>query len=189
MDKRKLIVHKYGTHSNIAPAHAALKSDLSHANAAPPTSPDLQTLEECTDIYDDTEVSLPFSSVALSSFPHPGRDLCDFSVVNSAYSINLTVCRGDFVTFEPPSGTSRIGGVGIDVKNSDTIRLAIPFVFGHVIHRTIPALFTPDLFIGLLNALDVSLVLVGCSHTTAAISFLYQTLTSACSWFPRDWAC
>jgi hypothetical protein len=74
----------------------------------------------------------------------PGRDLSHFWVVDSAFSINLTACRDDFVTFEPPSGTTRIGGVGVNVHGSCTIRLATPLVSGQIIHRTFHALVTPD---------------------------------------------
>jgi hypothetical protein len=44
-----------------------------------------------------------------------------------------------------PPGSTRIGGVGVNVQGSGTIRLAIPIVSDHIIHRTIHALFTPDL--------------------------------------------
>jgi hypothetical protein len=37
-------------------------SDLSHADTPPPTSLDVPTHEECTHVYDDTEVSLPFEA-------------------------------------------------------------------------------------------------------------------------------
>jgi hypothetical protein len=54
-----MIVQKYGTLGGFASAHAALLSDVpaDDSNIMP-------TLEECTDEYDDTEVSAPFSSVA-----------------------------------------------------------------------------------------------------------------------------
>jgi hypothetical protein len=92
-------------------------------------------------VYDDTEVSLSFHSVAFSSSLAPGRDLSIFRVVDSACSINLTTCRDDFVTFEPPSGSTRIAGVGAHVHGSGIVRLAIPRVSGHIIH----ALFALDL--------------------------------------------
>jgi hypothetical protein len=63
--KRKKIVQKYG-----ALSHAVLLSDV------PADDTDsLSTLEDCTDEYDDTEVSVHFSSVAFSSSLIPGRDL------------------------------------------------------------------------------------------------------------------
>jgi hypothetical protein len=76
----------------------------------------LPTIEDCTDEYHDTEVSVPFNSVAFSSSLTPGRDLSQFSVVDSACSINLTAFRSDFVTFTPPSAPSRVGGAGVDVN-------------------------------------------------------------------------
>jgi hypothetical protein len=39
---------------------------------------DMPTLEECTDEYYDTEVSVPFNSVAFSSSIAAGRDLSQF---------------------------------------------------------------------------------------------------------------
>jgi hypothetical protein len=68
--KRRMIILKYGTLGGHAPAHAALLSDV-------PTY-DLEvvpTLVECTDEYDDIEVSVPFSSVVFSSSLAPSRDL------------------------------------------------------------------------------------------------------------------
>jgi hypothetical protein len=95
-------------------------------------------------VHDDIEMSLSLCSVAFSSSLTRGRDLSNFWVVDSAYSINLTACRDNFITFEPPSGSTRIGGVGVSVHGSNTIRLAIPLVAGQIIHRTIHALLTPD---------------------------------------------
>jgi hypothetical protein len=62
--KRKLIVQKY---SSTTSAHDTLLSDLSHADTSPPAPLDIPTLKECTDVYDDTEVSLSFSSAIYSS--------------------------------------------------------------------------------------------------------------------------
>jgi hypothetical protein len=92
-----MIIQKYGTHGGSAFAHAALLSDVTADD-----TDSLPTLEGCTDEYDDTEVSVPFSSVAFSSSLTPGRDLSQFWVVDSACSINLTAFRGDFVTSPPP---------------------------------------------------------------------------------------
>jgi hypothetical protein len=74
--KNKL--QKYGTPSGAAPTHAALLSDISHVDPHVPTSLAVPTPEECTDDYDDTEVNVPFSSVAFSSSLAPGRDLSHF---------------------------------------------------------------------------------------------------------------
>jgi hypothetical protein len=88
--KRNLIVQKYGTPNGIAIRVRGLLSDISRAYPSPHPALDVSALQECTDDYDDTEVSVPFSFVAFSpSFP-PGRDLCQFWVVDSTYSINLT---------------------------------------------------------------------------------------------------
>jgi hypothetical protein len=68
--KRKMIIQKYGATGGSHSAHAALLSDVP-ADA----SASLPTLEECTDEYDDTEVSVPFNRVAFSSSLTPGRNL------------------------------------------------------------------------------------------------------------------
>jgi hypothetical protein len=58
-----MIVEKNCTPSGSAFAHVAVLGDV------PTDDPHaMPTLEECTDEYDDTEVSVPFSFVA---FPHP----------------------------------------------------------------------------------------------------------------------
>jgi hypothetical protein len=111
---------------------------------SPPATLDVSTLEECTDGYDDTEVSVPFICVAFLSSLAPGRDLSQFWVVDSACSTNLTTFRSDFLTFDPPSASSRVGGVSVDVQGSGTIEILIPLVSGHIIDRTIYALYTLD---------------------------------------------
>jgi hypothetical protein len=95
--KRKLFIQKYDAPSGSHSAHAVVLS-----NVPADDSDSLPTLEECTE-YDDTEVSVPFSSVAFSSSVTPGRNLSQFWVVDSACSINLTAFKGDFVRFTPPS--------------------------------------------------------------------------------------
>jgi hypothetical protein len=105
----------------------------------------MPTLEDCTDEYDDTEVRVPFSSVAFSSSISPGRDLSYFLVIDYARSINLTAFRGDFTTFAPPSAPSRVGGVGVDVKGSGLVRISVRLASGQLIHRTVHALYTPDM--------------------------------------------
>jgi hypothetical protein len=137
--KRNMLVQKYGTRGGSASAYDALLSDVP-ANYAD----SLPTLEDCTYEYDD-EVSVPFSSVALSASLTPSRDLSQFSVVNSACSINLTAYRSDFATFAPSSAPSRVGGVGVDMKGSCSVRISLRLAFGQTIHRTSHALYTPDL--------------------------------------------
>jgi hypothetical protein len=131
---------RYGTPCGSPSAHAALLSDVPADNSG-----SLPTLDECTDEYDDTEVSVPFSSVAFSSSLTRGRNLSQFWVVDSACSINLIAFKGDFVRFTPPSAPSRVGGVGVDVKGSGSVRISVRLAFGRLIHRTIHALYTPDL--------------------------------------------
>jgi hypothetical protein len=67
--KRKMVVQKYGTPGGSASAHAALLSDVLIDE-----TDSLPALEECTDKYDDTEVSVPFKSVAFSSSITHDRD-------------------------------------------------------------------------------------------------------------------
>jgi hypothetical protein len=105
----------------------------------------LPTLEECTDKFDDNEVSVPVTSLAFSSSIAPGRDLSQFLVVDSACSINLTAFLHDFDTFDSPCTPSRVGGVCVHVKGSGTVRLSIMLAHGHLIHRTVHALYTLDL--------------------------------------------
>jgi hypothetical protein len=90
-------------------------------------------------------VSVPFSSVAFSSSLAPGRNLSLFWVVDSACSINLTAFRDDYVKFTPPSAPSRVGGVGVDVKGSGSVRTSVRLAFGNLVNRTVYALYTLDL--------------------------------------------
>jgi hypothetical protein len=140
-------------------------------------------------VYDDTEASLPFNSVALSSSFHTGRDLSDFWVVDSACSNNLTACRGDLVSFEPcrvllESAVSGLTSRAVALSDSPSLSCLVMLSTELFTHRLPPT--SP---LGLLNALDVSLVLVGCNHTTAACSFFQHIMTLAFSWFPQEWAC
>jgi hypothetical protein len=135
-----MIVQNYGTPAGSAYAHAAMLSDV------PPNDHVIvPTLEECTDDFGDSEVSVPFTYVAFSSSIVPGRDLSQFWVVDSVCSINIIAFRHDFVMFDPPATPSRVGGVGVYVKGSGTVRLSILLASCHIIHRTIHALYTPDL--------------------------------------------
>jgi hypothetical protein len=71
--KRKTIIQKYGAPCGSTYAHVTLLSDVPAED-----TDNLPTLEDYTDEYDDTEVSVPFNSVAFSSLLTPGRDLSHF---------------------------------------------------------------------------------------------------------------
>jgi hypothetical protein len=139
--KRRMSVKEYGTLGGSASAHTTLLSDV------PIDDVDvLPTLEECTNEYDDTEVSVPFTSVAFSSSIARSRDLSQFWVVYSACSINLIAFRHDLlVTFDPPPTPFRVGGVGVDVQGSCIVRLSILLVSSQIFRHTVHALCTRDL--------------------------------------------
>jgi hypothetical protein len=62
-----MIIQKYGAPCSSHSPLAAVLSDVPDND-----SDGLPTLEECTDEYDDTEVSVSFNSVgSLLLFPHP----------------------------------------------------------------------------------------------------------------------
>jgi hypothetical protein len=139
-----MIVQKYGASSEHA-SHNALLSDM-HKSDTYGDTPGAGPLEmECTDEYDGTEVSTTFCSIAFTASTLPRRELSQFWVVDSVCSINLTAFRSDFVSFDPPSDTSRVGGVGVDVLGSGNVEIAIPIVYGQIICRTVHALYTLDL--------------------------------------------
>jgi hypothetical protein len=100
---------------------------------------------ECTAEFDDTEVSATICSIAFFTSTPPGRDLSQFWVVDFARSISLVAFRIDFVSFDLPSSRSRVGGVGVDVRGSGSVEIAIPLVSGQIIRRTVHALCTPYL--------------------------------------------
>jgi hypothetical protein len=135
--KRKMIIQKYGAHGGSHSAHAALLSDFPVDD-----SDSLPVLEECTDEYNDNEVSVPSSSVAFSSSLTHGRNLSHLWVVDSACSINLTAFKSDFVRFTPPSAPSRVGRVGIDAKGSGYVRISVRLAPGRLIHPNFHALYT-----------------------------------------------
>jgi hypothetical protein len=78
-----MIIQNYGTRGGSPSAYAALLSEVTADDPA-----GLPTLEDCTDEYDDSEVSVTFNSVAFSSSLTPGRDVSQFWVVDLACSIN-----------------------------------------------------------------------------------------------------
>jgi hypothetical protein len=183
--KRKMIIQKYGTPGGSPFARAALLSDVTADDTE-----SVLTLEDSTNEYDETEVSVPFSFVAFSSSLTPGRDLSHFWVIDSAYSVNLTAFRDDFATFAPPpSAPSRVGGVGVDVKGSSSVRISVRLASGQIIHRTVHALYTPTCHLALLSASAASLVSVGCNPIVAVNFFSLLTVTLAFSWCPHEWVC
>jgi hypothetical protein len=162
--KRKMIIQNYGTHGGSIYAHASLLSDVTADDIDT-----LPTLEDCTDEYDDTEVSVPFSSVAFSSSLTPGRDLSQLWVVYSACSINLTAFRGDFAMFTPPQ--LPLAWVGW----ASTLRAVAQcgFLFGWHLARSFTArsmhCTPPTCHLALLTASGDSLVSIGCNPTVAVI--------------------
>jgi hypothetical protein len=131
---------------------------------------------ECTDEYDDTEVGTRLCSIAFSASTPPGRDLSDFWVVDSACSINLTAFRSDFVSFDPPSDNSHVGGVGVDVLGSGNVEINIQLVSGQVIRRTVHALYTLDM--SARSAQHIGhLLSVSWMQSHSACEFLFPTST------------
>jgi hypothetical protein len=141
--KRKIIVLQYGAPTGQA-SHNALLSDMHQSDTngdAPGAGPSEM---ECTDEYDHTEVGTTFCDIAFSA--STPRDVTfTHWVVHSACSINLNAFRSDFVIFDPPSGTSRVGGVSVDVLGSGNVEIAIPLVSGQIRRRKVHALYTHDL--------------------------------------------
>jgi hypothetical protein len=124
--KRKLIIQKYGTPRLTPLMHTTPLRDILHDISR--DALDAPTLGKITEKYADTQVSGSFAYVALSSSLPPHPYLFQFWVVDSACSINLTAFRDHVVSFEPPSGSSRVGGVSVNVISSGHVRLAIPLV-------------------------------------------------------------
>jgi hypothetical protein len=44
-----------------------------------------------------------------------------------------------------PSDPSRVGGVGVDIKGSGSVRISVTLASGQLIHRAIHALYTSDM--------------------------------------------
>jgi hypothetical protein len=167
--KRKMIVHKYGTLGGHAHAHAALLSDASTDAIVV-----MPTLDERTDEYDYSEVSVPFSSVAFSSSLALGRDMPQFWVIDSACSINLTTFRGDFVTFDPPSVTSHNGSVGADVKGCGKVHIITLLVSCLSIRRIVHAMYTLDMSSRSAHRI-VCRLSVSWMHTHSGCEFIFPT--------------
>jgi hypothetical protein len=139
-----MTVQKHGTPSGQA-SHNALMSDMHKLDTDGDASGAGSTEMECIDENDGTEDSTMFCCVAFSASATPGRDLSKswVPVDSRPCFINLTAFRSDFVSLDPPSGTSRVGGMGVDVCGSCNVEIAIPLVSGQIIRRTFHALYTP----------------------------------------------
>jgi hypothetical protein len=84
--------------------------------------------------------------VALISIPHPAPQyLFDSWVVDAAYSINLAAHHNDFLVFSFSKTKSTVGGVGVVIQGSDSVRIRIPRQSRRTISRDIFALYTLDL--------------------------------------------
>jgi hypothetical protein len=140
--KRKHIAEKYA-------GQPPPTTHLSHVPA------DMASVEDATDCgpheydmeneYDDTAVSTSFACVAFASSASSIANFSDHWVVDSACSVNVTAFRYDFSDFHPPSRRSTVGGVGVTVQGSGTVRILICLVSGHTVFRRVHALYTPYL--------------------------------------------
>jgi hypothetical protein len=184
LDKRKMIIQEYGNSNGSASAHAALMSDV------PADDVDsLPTLEDCTDEYYDTEVSVPFSFVAFSSFLTPSRDLSQLWVVDSACSINLTAFRGDFSMLTPPP--LPLAWVGSASTLRAVSQCGFPFGWHVATPFTARSMqYTPSTFhLALLSASGDSSVSAGCNHAAAVNYVFLVTLTMVFLLCPHEWVC
>jgi hypothetical protein len=109
--------------------------DMSHADCNVPASIDVPTLEECTDDYGDTSVSVPFSACAFSFSLAPGRDLSQLWVVDLACSISTVVYLRNraFSRAVCPSG-----GVPLTLLTSATPDASKFCVFGCTVFAKVP---------------------------------------------------
>jgi hypothetical protein len=96
------------------------------------------------DEYDGTAISVSFAYVAFASSASSLAGLCDYWIVDSACSVNLTSFRSEFF-FLPLSRRSTVGVVGITVQGSGIVRIPICLVSDHTVFRRVRALSTPDL--------------------------------------------
>jgi hypothetical protein len=136
--KRKHIAEKYAgqppptAHLSDLPADVASEGDVADGDA----------LEyDMHDEYDDTS----FASVAFASAAAPVADLYDDWVADSACYVNLTSFRSDFSEFHSSTRRSTVGGVGVTLHGSGTVRIPICLISGRTVFRSVHALYTPDL--------------------------------------------
>jgi hypothetical protein len=110
----------------------------------------IATVDSVVDVEEDPLsdyiVSSPLCPVALLSLQRPPpTSLSQCWVVDSACSINLSAHRTDFITFQPSTDHSTVGGVGVAIKGSGTVRIKIQLQSGSIITRDLFTLFTPAL--------------------------------------------
>jgi hypothetical protein len=141
--KRKQIAEKYAGQ----PPPTAHLSDLPTEGDAVAGDAAIEDVLEydMQDEYDDTEVGTSFASVAFTSATANVADLSDYWVVDSACSVNLTSFRSDFSEFHSSTRRSTVGGVGVTVHGSGTVRIPICLISGRTVFRRVHALYTPDL--------------------------------------------
>jgi hypothetical protein len=139
--KRKQIAGKY---PGQAPPTAHL-SDVAVASAPLQDGTECPVEYDMEDEYDDTAVSVSFTSIAFTSLASSIADMSDYWVVDSACSVNLTAFRSDFYEFNPSSRHSTVGGVGVSVKGIGFVRVPICLVSGQTDVRHVRALNTHGL--------------------------------------------
>jgi hypothetical protein len=143
--KRKQIAEKYAGQ----PPPTAHLSDVHADMASVEDAADGEPLDyDMHDEYDDREVNTSFASVAFASSASYVAHMSDYWVVDSACSVNLTAFRSDFSEFHPSSRRSTVGGVGVTVQGSGTVRISICLVSGRTVFRRVHAFYTPDLSSG-----------------------------------------
>jgi hypothetical protein len=97
------------------------------------------------DEFDDTKVGISFAFVAFTSSASSIADMSYYWVVDSACSVNLNAFRSDFSEFHPSSRRNTVGGVGVTVQGSGTVRIPICLVSGQTAFRRVHALYILDL--------------------------------------------
>jgi hypothetical protein len=140
--KRKRIAEKYAGQ----PPPTAHLSDFTTDVTSDGDAAAEDALEyDMQDEYDDTKVGTSFAYVAFASATTNVADLSDYWVVDSACSVNLTSLRSDFSEFHSTSRRGTVGGVGVTVHGSGTVRIPICLISGRTVFRHVHALYTPDL--------------------------------------------
>jgi hypothetical protein len=76
----------------------------------------------------------------------------------------------------PPSAPSRVGGVGVDVKGGGSVRISVRLASGQLNHRTVHALYTPDMSSPSAKRID-RLLSVSWMQSHSGSEFLFPTNT------------